>query len=217
MSRINYKDEKYGTSLGLILLTDCTFWLRNTKKQVPEFLPLEPGTGEKTLVWSDEFNYNGLPDASKWGFDTEGNAWKWGNNEAQYYTADRLKNAEVKERILHITAHKEDYEGLGYTSARLRTKGKGDWLYGRIEVKARIPDGRGMWPAIWMLPTDWEYGDWPKSGEIDIMENVGTTQTSSWLLPTPSHITTPRNPQEWKSKGPDLLFRFPCLRPGVDG
>ncbi|MCK7529826.1 MAG: glycoside hydrolase family 16 protein [Marinilabiliales bacterium] len=68
----------------------------------------------------------------------------------------RLKNAEVKDGILSITAHKEDYEGSSYTSARLRTKGKGDWLYGRIEVKAKIPDGRGMWPAIWMLPTDWD-------------------------------------------------------------
>ena len=135
--------------------------------------PGKPGSGEKTLVWSDEFSYTGLPDASKWSYDTEGNAWKWGNNEAQYYTANRLKNAEVKDGYLYITAHKEDYEGFSYTSARLITKGKGDWLYGRIEVKAKIPDGRGMWPAIWMLPTDWVYGDWPKSGEIDIMENVG--------------------------------------------
>ena len=135
--------------------------------------PVVPGTGEKVLVWSDEFSYTGLPDASKWSFDTEGNAWGWGNNEAQYYTADRLKNAEVKDGFLYITAHKEEYQGFSYTSTRLRTRLKGDWLYGRIEVKAKIPDGRGMWPAIWMLPTDRVYGDWPKSGEIDIMENVG--------------------------------------------
>lgn len=136
-------------------------------------LPENPNTGEKVLVWSDEFNYSGLPDASKWNFDTDGNSSGWGNNELQYYTASRLKNAEVKDGFLYITAHKEDYEGFDYTSARLRTRGKGDWLYGRVEVKAKIPDGRGMWPAIWMLSTDWEYGGWPASGEIDIMENVG--------------------------------------------
>lgn len=158
---------------GLIFMTIAFLSQGCTKEEPQEFKPGKPGTVEKVLVWSDEFNYTGLPDASKWGFDTEGNAWKWGNNEAQYYTSGRLKNAEVKDGLLYITAHKEDYAGSSYTSARLRTKGKGDWLYGRIEVKARIPDGRGMWPAIWMLPTDWEYGDWPKSGEIDIMENVG--------------------------------------------
>jgi beta-glucanase (GH16 family) len=135
--------------------------------------PDNPNTGNKVLVWSDEFDYNGLPDQAKWSFDTEGNATGWGNNELQYYTANRLKNAEVKDGCLYITAFKEDYEGFSYTSARLRTRGKGDWLFGRIEVKAKIPDGRGMWPAIWMLPTDWLYGGWPASGEIDIMESVG--------------------------------------------
>lgn len=131
------------------------------------------GTGDYELVWSDEFNYSGLPDNKKWSYDTGGNASGWGNNEAQHYTADRLKNAEVKNGFLHITAVKEDFEGKKYTSARLITKGKGDWLYGKIEVRAKLPDGRGMWPAIWMLPTDWIYGGWPASGEIDIMENVG--------------------------------------------
>lgn len=131
------------------------------------------GTGDYELVWSDEFNYSGLPDSKKWSYDTGGNASGWGNNEAQHYTADRLKNAEVKNGFLNITAVKEDFEGKKYTSARLITKGKGDWLYGKIEVRAKLPDGRGMWPAIWMLPTDWIYGGWPASGEIDIMENVG--------------------------------------------
>lgn len=131
------------------------------------------GTGDYELVWSDEFNYSGLPDSKKWSYDTGENASGWGNNEAQHYTADRLKNAEVKNGFLNITAVKEDFEGKKYTSARLITKGKGDWLYGKIEVRAKLPDGRGMWPAIWMLPTDWIYGGWPASGEIDIMENVG--------------------------------------------
>lgn len=107
------------------------------------------------------------------GYDTEGNATGWGNNEEQYYTEARLENARVSEGVLTITARKEEYEGFEYTSARLRTKSKGDWLYGKVEVRAKLPDGRGMWPAIWMLPTDWAYGNWPASGEIDIMENVG--------------------------------------------
>jgi beta-glucanase (GH16 family) len=135
--------------------------------------PDNPTNKDMVLVWSDEFNVNGLPDASKWSYDTEGNATGWGNNEAQYYTSGRLANTEVKDGFLHITAIKESYEDHDYTSARLVTRLKGDWLYGRVEVKAKLPDGRGMWPAIWMLPTDWVYGGWPASGEIDIMENVG--------------------------------------------
>lgn len=138
------------------------------------------------LVWSDEFNYTGLPDASKWSYDIGGSGW--GNNEAQYYTGSRLKNSEVKDGNLYINAIKEDFEGKKYTSARLVTRTKGDWTYGRVEVKAKLPDGIGMWPAIWMLPTDWAYGGWPDSGEIDIMENLGyipyyvagTVQTQSY-------------------------------------
>ena len=144
---------------------------KDNKSLPPVIVP--PVPGQKTLVWSDEFDYTGLPDASKWGYDTDGNANGWGNNEKQYYTKGRLQNSEVKGGYLYINAIKEDFQGFKYTSARLVTRTKGDWLYGRIEVKAKLPDGRGMWPAIWMLPTDWAYGDWPKSGEIDIMENVG--------------------------------------------
>ncbi len=125
------------------------------------------------LVWSDEFDYNGLPDSKKWSYDTEGNANGWGNNEAQYYTSGKLKNSEVKDGLLYINATKETVGDKKYTSARLITKSKGDWLYGKVEVRAKLPDGKGMWPAIWMLPTDWIYGGWPASGEIDIMENVG--------------------------------------------
>jgi beta-glucanase (GH16 family) len=139
----------------------------------PDLPPDNPTSGDKVLVWSDEFNVNGLPDASKWSYDTDGNATGWGNNEAQWYTSARIENAEVKDGFLYITAIKESYQDHDYTSARLVTRSKGDWLYGRVEVKAKIPDGRGMWPAIWMLPTDWAYGGWPASGEIDIMENVG--------------------------------------------
>ncbi len=125
----------------------------------------------KKLVWSDEFNYKGLPDSTKWGYDTGNHGW--GNNELQYYTVNRLENARVADGVLVIEAVKEDYNGSKYTSARLLSKNKGDWKYGRIEVRAKLPRGRGIWPAIWMLPTDWAYGAWPASGEIDIMEMVG--------------------------------------------
>ncbi len=125
------------------------------------------------LVWADEFDYVGLPDSLKWSYDTEGNDWGWGNQEEQFYTKRRLANAEVKNGRLYITAIKENYKDRKFTSARLITKGKGDWLYGKVEVSAKLPQGRGLWPAIWMLPTDWKYGGWPASGEIDIMENVG--------------------------------------------
>lgn len=131
-----------------------------------------PVTQDTVMVWNDEFNYTGHPDESKWGYDTTNNGG-WGNHELEFYTLARLKNAEVKNGYLYIKAIKESYKGFNYTSARLVTKYKGDWLYGKIEVCAKLPDGRGMWPAIWMLPTDWIYGGWPNSGEIDIMENVG--------------------------------------------
>lgn len=124
-----------------------------------------------TLIWADEFDYTGLPDSEKWGYDVGGDGW--GNNELQYYTNSREENARVENGRLIIEARKEAYLGSAYTSARLVTKGKGDWLYGRVEVRAKLPGGRGAWPAIWMLPTNWEYGGWPASGEIDIMEYVG--------------------------------------------
>ncbi len=127
---------------------------------------------EYTLVWSDEFDYEGLPDETKWGYDVGGSGW--GNNELQYYTEG--ENAYVKDGFLTITARKEDYNAMAYTSTRLISKNKGDWLYGRIEVNAKLPSGKGTWPAIWMLPTDWKYGGWPRSGEIDIMEHVGYEQ-----------------------------------------
>ncbi|MEM8566073.1 MAG: glycoside hydrolase family 16 protein [Bacteroidota bacterium] len=127
------------------------------------------------LVWSDEFNYEGQPDKAKWSFDLgDGcpNICGWGNNELQYYTS-RPDNAVVKDGRLVISLRNEKIGGKKYSSARLVTKGKGDWKYGRFVIRAKLPRALGTWPAIWMLPTDWKYGGWPKSGEIDIMENVG--------------------------------------------
>lgn len=130
------------------------------------------------MVWSDEFDYTGLPDSTKWSYDTAGNEWSWGNNEAQHYTAYNKENVFVSDGVMRITAIKKEEGGKKYTSARMITKGKGDWLYGRFEIRAKLPTGVGTWPAIWMLPTDWEYGGWPASGEIDIMENVGYDPTT---------------------------------------
>ncbi len=120
------------------------------------------------IVWQDEFNYTGAPDAGKWGYDVGGGGW--GNGEAQYYTNNRRENARVENGNLVIEARR-DGSGAEYSSARLVSRGKGDWTYGRIEIRAKIPVGQGLWPAIWMLPTDQSYGGWPRSGEIDIMES----------------------------------------------
>ena len=130
-----------------------------------------PDANQWQLVWADEFNYNGLPDPAKWGYDVGGHGW--GNKELQFYTERRKENARVENGLLIIEARRDAWEGHEYTSARLVSKDKGDWSYGRFEVKAKLPSGRGTWPAIWMLPTSREYGNWPNSGEIDIMEHVG--------------------------------------------
>jgi beta-glucanase (GH16 family) len=128
---------------------------------------------QEKLVWSDEFNYTGLPDESKWNYDVGGHGW--GNNELQFYTKSRKENARVENGHLIIEARREKWEGKDYTSARLITKGKGDWKYGRLEVRARIPSGLGTWPAIWMLASTSPL-KWPDDGEIDIMEHVGYDQ-----------------------------------------
>ena len=121
------------------------------------------------LVWSDEFEGDQL-DESKWSYQIGTGFQGWGNNELQYY---REQNATVENGVLTITAKKENCGGKKYTSARIRTKNKGDWLYGRFEIRAKMPIGQGLWPAIWMMPTDEVYGGWAASGEIDIMEYLG--------------------------------------------
>ena len=128
------------------------------------------------LVWSDEFNEGVAPDPAKWSYD-QGDGCPdlcgWGNNELQYYTTDKRENARIENGKIIIEAHQQKMGSREYTSARLKSKLKGDWTYGRVIVSAKLPKGLGVWPAIWMLPTEWAYGSWPASGEIDIMENVG--------------------------------------------
>ncbi|MBN2619189.1 MAG: family 16 glycosylhydrolase [Spirochaetales bacterium] len=122
------------------------------------------------LVWSDEFDTKEI-DNSKWNF-IEG-AGGYGNNELQYYSG-REENARIKNGKLVIEARKEDYKDSPYTSAKLTTQGKGDWTYGRYEIRAKLPEGQGIWPAFWMMPSDYSvYGQWPSCGEIDIVEVLG--------------------------------------------
>ena len=130
-------------------------------------------------VWADEFDAEGLPDPSKWAYDTGMNKAGWHNRELQYYAGPRADNAVVKGGRLVITARKEaladatDWGGQRYTASRLITLGKRDWTYGFFEIRAKLPCGKGSWPAIWMLNSQ---GVWPAGGELDIMEHVGREQ-----------------------------------------
>jgi beta-glucanase (GH16 family) len=120
------------------------------------------------LVWSDEFNYSGLPDSANWknevGFVR--------NNELQYYTLKRVENSVVNNGNLLIIGRKESYDSAGYTSASITTDGKHSWTYGKIDARMRLPKGQGLWPAFWMLGQNIHQVGWPKCGEIDIMEHI---------------------------------------------
>jgi len=150
------------------------------RERVPDERPWE-------LVWADEFDYRGPPDPANWNIEV----WPRGkvNDEDQAYT-DRERNVRVAGGSLILEAHRESYRDAQYTSGRIHSRGKRDFLYGRVDIRARLPAGRGTWPALWMLPSDafryatacgpgedWqgnaECDAWPNSGEIDIMEHVG--------------------------------------------
>lgn len=190
---------------NLILLISCKKSDGNTSTPYtppviqPPAAPVDSNwTFETTPFFSEEFDYTGAPNTSRWTYDLGGSGW--GNHELQNYT-NALPNASADGEHLTITAIKEPSGGMNYSSARLLSRGLGDFLYGRVEVSAKLPSGRGTWPAIWMLPTDWAYGPWPNSGEIDIMEHVGYdpnnvhfsvhTQSYNWTINTQK--TTTRN------------------------
>ncbi|AZG73902.1 glycoside hydrolase family 16 protein [Shewanella livingstonensis] len=163
------------------------------------------------MVWQDEFNGSHI-DTSKWSFAVD--CYGGGNDEAQCYTA-RSHNAAVTDGMLIITAQRETFSGpavndsdpiydendtsksLDYTSARLISKNKGDWKYGRFEIRAKLPQGQGTWPAIWMLPTDWIYGPWAGSGEIDIMEAVNLQVVSAEIGPESAVHGTLHYGKQW--------------------
>lgn len=180
--------------LDWLLANDFDFITTNEPELLFERIAVSPANNGYKLVWSDEFNYTGKPDATKWTYDYGFIA----NQEKQYYT-DSLKNARVEDGHLIIEAHKEkvankDFENPAlintwaaykakidtalYTSARLKTEDLAEWQYGLIEVGAKLPKGRGMWPAIWMLGENRREAGWPRCGEIDIMEHVGYNNDS---------------------------------------
>ena len=145
--------------------------IANPVLTVADNTALMPG-GAKTLVWSDEFDGAQL-DPEVWFFE-EGDGSQygipgWGNNELQWYLSD---SAELSNGLLIITAREEAQSGKSYTSARLNTRDRFAFRYGRIEARIRLPAGQGLWPAFWLLPQDDVYGTWAASGEIDIMEAI---------------------------------------------
>jgi len=123
------------------------------------------------FVWSDEFDKNEI-NLDNWSFNIGTGNNGWGNNELQYYT-DRLENIRIEDGILIIEAREENYEGSNYTSARIKTEHKQFWTYGKIEARIKLPQGKGIWPAFWMLGEPFDTMSWPYCGEIDIMEMVG--------------------------------------------
>ena len=134
----------------------------------PRDTGMGPATGNWTMVFSDEFDSPGAPDPSKWGYETG----YIRNNEKQYYTS-RPENVRAEGGNLVIEARREPYQGFAYTSASINTEGRFEFKYGRVEVRAKLPAGFGMWPAIWTLGVNRKTVGWPACGEIDIMENVG--------------------------------------------
>ena len=123
----------------------------------------------KTLVWNDEFTVPGTTDSSKWKYQVGNGNWGWGNGEFQYYTDNTsvADTARVANGMLIIKAY---HDGIQWKSARLNSKQS--WTYGYIEARLKVTDRKGAWPAFWMMPKTNTYGTWPKSGEIDIMENA---------------------------------------------
>ena len=157
---------------------NATITLSTDLESVTALVAVAHQWGEYSLVWSDEFNGSKL-DESVWNYNTGGGGW--GNNESQYYT-NRPENIRLVDGCLEIEARKEKYENREYTSARIYSKGKKSFLYGKMEARIKFPGGKGTWPAFWMMG---ESGNWPKCGEIDIIEHIGSQDTrASFALHT---------------------------------
>ncbi len=168
-----YEDQPKGE---LILRTtdgnsEFDWWFIITNCEVDEVCA-EVDVEYTDLLWSDEFDIDGVPDVNNWNFNIGRGDNGWGNSELQYYT-DRSENVSVANGSLTITAKKETYQGALYTSTRMKTQGLQEFTYGRIDVRAKMPEGGGTWPAIWMLGADISSVSWPACGEIDILEHVG--------------------------------------------
>jgi beta-glucanase (GH16 family) len=176
----------------------------------PAVEPAAAATGGSPwrLLWSDEFDKPGLPDAAKWAYQTGGDGW--GNRELQVYTEGRPENARVENGHLIITAQHEMWAGRDYTSARLVTAGRQSWTYGYFEIRAKLPCGRGTWPAIWMLGEGWQKGNWPAIGEIDIMEHVGHDTARSTARSTTTSSATRRARRSGSPTPPRPSTSTPC-------
>jgi beta-glucanase (GH16 family) len=172
------------SSLPAIILLSLLLLSCVPRATTPDILPTKPIIPEPTftatadpnswnLVWADEFDQpNGsAPDSTKWNHQQGGSGW--GNGELQHYT-DTTENSFVQDGMLIIQANKEYMLGRDYTSARLTTQFKGDWTYGRYEIRAKLPNAQGIWPAFWLLPSRGVYGSGTAGGEIDIMEMIGS-------------------------------------------
>ncbi|MBS4062642.1 MAG: family 16 glycosylhydrolase [Bacteroidetes bacterium] len=170
LSQVSFQLGGPGAALqpGVYLDNIALYDLTGGTVPKPTAMPT-PASIPSNLVWSDEFNGSAV-DTSNWTFDIGRGMNGWGNQELQYYTE---QNATVANGLLTITAKKESYKGASYTSSRLKTLGKREFLYGRIEMRAKLPYGQGIWPAFWTLGHDIETVGWPKCGEIDILEMVG--------------------------------------------
>lgn len=157
---------------GEAVIDSIHFELMLEHRSTPNIMIQNMDGDEWTLVWSDEFDYTGLPDSTKWSYNI-GN-WGWGNNELQYYTMADSSNALVSNNNLIITAKQDEDNLNAWTSARLTTQGKVAFTYGKIEFRAKVPTGRGTWSAGWTLGDDYtDELSWPYCGEIDILEAVG--------------------------------------------
>ncbi|MEO0898286.1 MAG: glycoside hydrolase family 16 protein [Bacteroidota bacterium] len=155
-----------------LVVKDLEFSLMKSEKKTPESLTQKMDGDNWELVWSDEFEGEGAPDMKKWTYDV-GN-WGWGNAEPQYYTDNRRENARLENGYLVMVARKNDM-GQPWTSARLTTREKVSFLYGKIEFRAKVPTGDGSWAAGWLLGDDYvDELSWPYCGEIDVLECIGS-------------------------------------------
>lgn len=160
----NYKLILFVLFISLFIFSNCSTDEKQTVTTMHE------------LVFQDEFNTNGSPNSNFWNFNIGTGTNGWGNNELQYYTS-RPENIQIVNGNLKITAKQELYMGSSYTSARIYSKGKIEQKYGRIEARIKLPLGKGIWPAFWMLGADSDIVSWPQCGEIDIMEYLGNSPT----------------------------------------
>lgn len=168
---------------------------------VSSFIPTVTAKADTgwNLAWSDEFNGTSI-NTSNWKYESGGDGW--GNNELEYYT-NRSENARIENGNLVIEARKENYSGMNYTSARLKSQGLKNWTYGKVEARMKLPAGQGVWPAFWMLGENISQVSWPKCGEIDIMEHINNESAIHGTI-------------HWDSTGNNTHAQYGAASPNID-